>query len=692
MKRITLILLSVFLLTSCTSKEVIDNEDKEETIIYTNNYDQLTYTPVSEYDETIDPNNSWTFDGDGSYEYGCIDGVSYKKLNINGQSSLSAYNIPLSNGTYTISFNIASDTNTSINLSISSNTTYLDENIDVLKGTNEYSYTFNRSSDYGASIVFNFNGTGNIEISELYLSSTNKRYDSRINQVGYLTNLEKEVIFTYNPGDCFGIYDASDDTLVYEGSISKSMYDKDADEDVYKAFFKDFNLEGEYYIKTEFGDYTYNFTVSNDIYDNLSKDVLHFLYVQRCGTDIVDEYNNLSHPACHTSESKLWTTLEDTYLDTTGGWHDAGDYGRYLYTTNETIADLLFSILYGESSEALLDEARYGLEFILKLQRDSGSVYNKVVSKEFSAFISPEYDNQETYVLYKWTSSTASFAGCMGLAYEAYKGVDEEFSNKCLEAFNKAIDYLYNNQSPNNEINPDGFNVGTYYVGDESDERLFAYSVAYKITKDEKYLRLINNILNEDSGEEYYGIFSLISLLDSVDMNNDLYEVAKNALVKECNGISDELVSNGYPYPSSSYYNSNGTCARSITRLLLGARYLKDERYLVRGAEAINYLLGENVLDLCFVYEYGYNSPKAIHNRLAYSHGQTTIRGALASGVVEFLSEDILKRNLSEDTPAAKRWVDHIDSYSNVEPSINNNSSLVLALSLLQYANNNKLQ
>lgn len=691
MKKILQIILSIFILTSCSkTQEVINNENEEETIIYINNYDQVEYQPVSEYKESVEPNNSWNSEGNGSYsnENGC------KHITVNeGSFSLYSNNVTIRSGLNTISFDINSDVDISINLTISSTSMYLNKMLDVKKGDNNFEFSFNASNvDYKTVIRFDINGKCNLGINNLFLSFSNKQYDTRINQVGYLSNLEKEVVFNYNPGDYFGVYKAEDDSLIYVGTISSPVYDNDSEDTVYKGFFKDVIEEGEYYIKSEFGEYTYDFYIGNNVYDDLSSSVLHFLYVQRCGSDIVDKYNNLSHPACHTNESKIWSYTDEEYLDTTGGWHDAGDYGKYLYTTNQTIADLLISILYGESDDALLEEARYGLEFIMKLQRNSGSVYNKVTSKEFSKFVSPEYDTQEQFVLYKWTSSTASFAGCMGLAYEVFKDIDEEFSNKCLESFNKAINYLYDNQSASNEHNPDGFNVGTYYLDDEIDERLFAYAVAYKISNDTKYLILINNLLDETAQNSYYRVFSYVTLLDTLNEENELYTRIYDELENMCNSISDEILSNGYPYPSSDFQNSNGTCARAVTRLLLGARYLKDERYLVRASEAINYLLGQNTLDLCFVYEYGYKSPHSIHSRLAISHGQTTIKGALASGVVQNLTENILKNNFSEDTPLAKRWIDNYESYGNVEPSINNNSSLVLALSLLKYANNNKLQ
>ena len=86
----------------------------------------------------------------------------------------------------------------------------------------------------------------------------------------------------------------------------------------------------------------------------------------------------------------MFTYLKDEYIDTTGGWHDAGDYGKYGVIEDKVIADLLFSYLYGDNKdEKLVDEIKFGLNYILKLQKKDGSVYNKVTSKNFANFISP---------------------------------------------------------------------------------------------------------------------------------------------------------------------------------------------------------------------------------------------------------------------------------------------------------------
>lgn len=63
------------------------------------------------------------------------------------------------------------------------------------------------------------------------------------------------------------------------------------------------------------------------------------LYLQRCGAEV--EEGVFSHPACHNTEAVIYGTSEK--IDVTGGWHDAGDYGRYVVPGAKAVADLLFA-------------------------------------------------------------------------------------------------------------------------------------------------------------------------------------------------------------------------------------------------------------------------------------------------------------------------------------------------------------
>lgn len=682
MKKIFLFL-TIILLSSCSFPiNDKDNNTKEEEIIKVYNYDDLPYEAYKPYKESYKRNNVWSIEGDGSL----TSDINKKIIKVNsGTLNIKSSPFMMKNGNYKVTFKASNKGH----LKIASNDgIYLD--IDFDKGEKLFEYQI-EETNYETVVTISVDSDTNID--DFSIESNPKTYGAITNQVTYLDNLNKAVVFNNNPGNYYGIYNASDDTLVYLGDVSEAIFENDTNQWLYKGYFDEFNIDGDYYIKTELGYYSDIFSIS-DSYNDLLDSALNAIYVQRCG---FDTSGDLGHPACHTSYSKIFSYTKEEYLDTIGGWHDAGDYGKYGIIENKVIADLLFTYLYADNKDPnLVDEIKYGLNYILKLQDEYGAVYNKVVSKNFAPFISPEDDTAQTYLLYPWTSVTASFAGITGLAYEAFKDSDEELASYCLEAFNRSIEYLYNNQSASNQLNPDGFDVGTYYVTNETDERLFAYSVAYKITKDDKYKELCSDLLNEgiDSDDLVANcrLYAYITLLDCLEYDSDLYNLVKATLKNECESISEGVSANVYSYPYFTYlWGSNQHVCEAINKLLLASRYFNDQKYVVKASEMINYILGLNVLDLCFVYGYGYHYPNSIHSRLAYAKNAKMIKGAMCNGVDQYLTDGEIGKYFNEDSPIATRFVDNSDSYSNVEPAINYNSALYLSLNLLEYANNKPL-
>ena len=686
MKKIFLLLI-VFLLCSCSVKQndepvEEDNNDVDE-IVNVYNYDNLPYEPFKPHEETFNNNVAWTLDGDGTF----ASNLNKKNITVNsGVVTLNSSPFMMKNGNYNVSFSSSVKGHVKI---ASNDQIYLD--VDFESGNVSFDYHL---SEINYEVVISLSFDGNAEVNDFGISCDNKAYSALINQATYLNRLNKQVVFNNNPGNYYGIYSALDDSLVYVGNASEAIFENDTNQWLHKGFFTDLDLHGEYYIKSEFGYYSKVFTIS-DTYNGLLASALEAIYVQRCG---YDTEGDLGHPACHTAPSKVFTYLKDEYIDTTGGWHDAGDYGKYGIVENKVIADLLFSYLYGNNkNEKLVEEIKFGLNYILKLQKEDGSVYNKVTSKNFAKFISPEMDNQETYLLYPWTSVTASFAGITGLAYEAFKDNDIELATRCLNAHNKAIKYLVNNSGASNEMNPDGFNVGTYYVNNETDERLFAYGVAYKLTKNNKYkdlcISLLNDGVDKDDMVANCRTYAYVVLLDSIEYNSEFYNFVKDKFEAECNGLCDGAAANVYAYPYLTYpWGSNQHVCEGINKLLLASRYFKDERYVVKASEMIDYILGLNVLDMSFIWGYGYKYPQSIHSRLAYSKGQKMIKGAMCNGVDQLLSDGEIGKYFAEDSPIGTRFVDNSDSYSNVEPTIYYNSALYLSLSLLEYANRKPIQ
>lgn len=137
--------------------------------------------------------------------------------------------------------------------------------------------------------------------------------------------------------------------------------------------------------------------------------------------------------------------------EVSGGWHDAGDYGRYVVPGAQTIQDLFMAyedypeIWNGPDADNMdipesgngipdiLDEARYELDWMLKMQDEtSGGVYHKVTCLDFPEFVMPQEEKykihleetMEKYILqgYGWAEM-----GSYGL--HAYLSLDESLQN-----------------------------------------------------------------------------------------------------------------------------------------------------------------------------------------------------------------------------------------------------------------------
>jgi hypothetical protein len=144
--------------------------------------------------------------------------------------------------------------------------------------------------------------------------------------------------------------------------------------------FSELNQKGTYHIKA--GKLSTNpFRIGPDVWEESLWKALNFFYVERCGTPIPG-----IHGTCH----RDWTCIhDDKRIVINGGWHDAGDLTQGLRNTAEA-AYAMFSLaeqvrLKGNNPklyERLIDEAQWGLDWILKTSfgdgfRNEGSVNSR---------------------------------------------------------------------------------------------------------------------------------------------------------------------------------------------------------------------------------------------------------------------------------------------------------------------------
>ncbi|MCM1133310.1 MAG: glycoside hydrolase family 9 protein [Ruminococcus flavefaciens] len=630
--------------------------------------------------------------------------------------------VPLyQNGVYRLKFDISASVPRYVEAMIQQNggtyQAYTWQGIDVTTEpqTVDYEFTMEEETDIMAKFCFNCGlekQDGELPEHTIYLDNvslelvddSNVDYgeikgdenDININQVGYRTNAKKTAVIRNAEAvdtNEFAVCNADTDEVVYTGTVIEVKNNTQADETNYIADFSDLTTSGRYYVIYGDLEKSYTFEIGDDVYNNLLDSTVRMLYLQRCGTEIEDE--KFSHPSCHDTIATIYGT--DEKIEVSGGWHDAGDYGRYVVAGAKAVADLMYAYLAnpsmysdninipesGNGTPDILDEVRYELEWMMKMQdKTDGGVYHKVTCDVFPGYVMPEKETRPLIVMPKATPATADFAASMALAYEVYKDIDHDFADTCLESAKKAYEWAKANPNELYLANPADISTGAYEDKNARDEIYWASVQLYRATGDESY---ISGVTSAMTGLDWstvgdYGNIAILTM-DGIDKESSLYQNALKAVQKQANDFVNISKVMSYGVTITKFnWGSNMTIANSGIILGLAYQLTGDENYLNTANTQLDYLLGTNPLGTSFVSGFGTVSPQNPHHRPSMAVG-SAMPGMLAGGVNQNL-EDSAAKAYCQDSAPAKRWVDNAESYSTNEITIYWNSPLTYLLSI----------
>ena len=237
-----------------------------------------------------------------------------------------------------------------------------------------------------------------------------------VDQAGYYPDSRKIAVMNF-PCESFRIIDGGG-VCRYEGKAELFGYDENSGDTVYRGDFSDFEENGTYRVISG-NERSAEFSIAENVYDKVFGDVLKAFYYLRCGCGLEEKYAGVyKHGKCHVSPALLYDDKK-TELDVSGGWHDAGDYGRYVTVGACAAAHLLYAYKMFPSAfenrrlnipesgmPDILSECRCELEWLMKMQREDGGVYHKVTTERHAPFVMPEDDNGQLYVFAVSSSAT----------------------------------------------------------------------------------------------------------------------------------------------------------------------------------------------------------------------------------------------------------------------------------------------
>lgn len=630
------------------------------------------------------------------------------------------------NGKYRLEFDVSSTIDRKIDYRIQLNrgdySAYVEGRVNATKEVQKVSQDFvmTEENDISPRLAFNIgNVTGEkleshsikfdnvklilIDDTGVQIDEEKPKVEQKIvlNQVGYKPDDKKKVVFRAETEDRkFRVVSAGTKEVVYEGEINGQAYNEAAKEIDSFGDFSSVKTPGAYRIETDSLGNSFEFTIGQDVYSNVFKDLVRFFYLQRCGQEVPENLGGLwSHPACHTDLATIYDTNQK--IDVSGGWHDAGDYGRYVVASSKTLADLLsayennkaafgdnFNIPEsGNGIPDILDEAKYQLDWLLKMQEPtSGGVHHKVTCANFPGYVMPQDEKEELIVTPISTTATADFAAIMAMGYENLKNTNPAIAEKYLSAGEKAWTYL--EKTPNSIVkNPAGIITGEYGDTDDSDERYWAAAQLFKATGNSKYDEAFKKMANTKIQTGYdwisVGNYGNIAYLSAKDADKNVTGNIQNYILNEAQNIIALAKNDGYNISNGTDYHwgSNMQVANNAALLTEAYKIMPNEEYLEYAKEHINYCFGKNSLGKSYITGYGSDDVKNPHHRPSIVQGKA-IPGMIAGGPNKNLEDPVVKNSL-QGQPSAKCYLDNSESYSTNEVDTYWNSSLVHAMAQL---------
>ena len=236
----------------------------------------------------------------------------------------------------------------------------------------------------------------------------------RLNSIGFLPKQAKEISIV-TACERFSLKRASDGKVVFEGKPDGPLRNDDTKQDIYTADFSPIEEPGSYYVDIPGVGRSLEFKIANDIYNAPFYTVMRGMYLWRCGTAVSGTHNGatFAHAACHLDDAWLdYATGEKIKKDSLKGWHDAGDYNKYVVNAGVTVGMMLqaweqfnnrlkdFRLDIPESGNALpdfLDEIKWETDWLFTMQAEDGKVYHKVSTTKFGGFILPEKETAKRY-------------------------------------------------------------------------------------------------------------------------------------------------------------------------------------------------------------------------------------------------------------------------------------------------------
>jgi len=567
----------------------------------------------------------------------------------------------------------------------------------------------------------------------------------RVNQVGYLPEFAKHATYKTTATEPleWQLVDASGKTVA-TGKTVRFGEDKAAGELLHTIDFSSFKTPGKGYKLRVGVDESLPFDIGQDVYHSLKYDALAYFYHNRSGIEIRADLAGgaqWARPAGHPGDKSVKCAPEsslqgsfkqyacDYALDVSGGWYDAGDHGKYVVNGGIslwTLQNQYETLKYlrktggdfgdgklkipeaGNGVADLLDEARWEMEWMLRMQvppgkPHAGMVHHKMHSIRWTGIPTrPDQDTVERYLRPVSTAATLNLVGAAAQAARIWKPIDPAFSARCL----KAAELAWAAAKKEPAIVAEGMVEGGGAYGDSNfdDEWYWAAAELFITTGDPKYKAEFQKLpqnqrmpVNAGGGTASmsWDQLSALGKISLAVVPNKLTPAEVQEQRKQIIGAADHYLGliekRAYRVPmesETSYpWGSNSFVLNNMVVMALAYDFTKDKKYVNGVIDAMNYILGLNPKVQSYVSGYGERPLQHPHHRFWAQQKDPSFPppppGAVSGGPNSSLQDPYAKQAGLPGCAPQKCFIDHIESWSTNEITINWNAPLAWAAAFL---------
>ncbi|GIF02758.1 glycoside hydrolase family 9 protein [Actinoplanes siamensis] len=627
---------------------------------------------------------------------------------------------------------------------------YLSRDVALTSARQHLEYTFTAAEDTTAGqVAFQAGGAtaeyrlclDNVsliggEAEPPYVPETGPRV--RVNQVGYLPDGPKNATLVTEATEALDwqLKNAAGD-VAQSGRTKPRGVDAASGQNVHTIDFSAYTRAGTRYTLVADGQTSHPFDISSTLYKQLRSDALQFFYIQRSGIaidgDLVGE--QYARPAGHlgVAPNKGDTDVPcranscDYRLDVRGGWYDAGDQGKYVVNGGIAVQQLMSSFERtktaataahgagladstlrvperGNQVPDILDEARWELEFLMRMQVPAGKplagmAHHKMHDANWTGIpMQPQNDPEQRELQPPSTAATLNLAATAAQCARLFAPYHAAFSARCLTAARTA--YAAAKANPAKPAQDLGGGGGGYGDDDVSDEFYWAAAELYLTTGEAAFLTDVT-ASRHHTGDVFaatgfgWGSTAALGRLDLATVPSALPAADRQRIRQSVVTAADTYLATlnaqayGLPMPGSAgsyFWGANSNILNNVQVLATAFDLTGAAKYRDGAVQGVDYIFGRNALNQSYVTGWGEKASQNQHTRI-YAHQKDAAlphppAGSLAGGANAGLDDPYAKDLLTGCKPMFC-YVDDIESYATNEIAINWNSALAWVASFL---------